>query len=92
MKYHDDADVRRGDGRVARAHRDPVRVGRATRTVDLWTGCYTPRELRLLLGAHGFVVDSIASVEPGAYGADAPTVESPEFLVLATRRDIAGRA
>src|SRR5262245_40549110 len=26
------------------------------REVDLWTGCYTPRELRLLLARHGFEV------------------------------------
>lgn len=53
------------------------------RSVDLWTGCYTPRELRLLLDAHGFAVDSISSVEPGAYGSDPATTESPEFLVVA---------
>ena len=55
------------------------------RTVDLWTGCYTPRELGLLLGRRGLVVDRISSVEPGAYGDDPPTVDSPELLVLATR-------
>jgi SAM-dependent methyltransferase len=55
------------------------------RTVDLWTGCYTPRELRLLLHRHGFVLDSLSSVEPGAYGSDPPTTESPEFLVVAHR-------
>jgi SAM-dependent methyltransferase len=53
--------------------------------VELWTGCYTPRELRLILARHGLRVDRISSVEPGAYGADAPTVESPEFLTIATR-------
>jgi SAM-dependent methyltransferase len=53
--------------------------------VDLWTGCYTPRELRLLLTSHGLVVDSIASVEPGAYGSAPPTTESPEFLVIAVK-------
>ena len=53
--------------------------------VDLWTGCYTPRELRLLLAAHGLVVDSIASVEPGAYGSGPASTESPEFLVVAHR-------
>jgi SAM-dependent methyltransferase len=52
---------------------------------DLWTGCYTPRELRLLCAAHGLDVDSISSVEPGAYGLAAPTVDSPEFLLLARR-------
>jgi hypothetical protein len=54
--------------------------------VDLWTGCYTPRELRLLLDRCGFVVDRISSIEPGAYGDDPPSTESPEFLVIARRR------
>ena len=59
-------------------------VGTVVET-DLWTGCYTPRELRLLCRAHGLAVDSISSVEPGAYGLDRPTADSAEFLVLATR-------
>lgn len=54
-------------------------------TVDLWTGCYTPRELRLLCRAAGLDVVSIASVEPGAYGAERPSTETPEFLVVARR-------
>lgn len=53
--------------------------------VDLWTGCYTPRELRLLMRAVDLRVDSVSSVEPGAYGSAPPTTESAEFLVLATR-------
>ena len=53
--------------------------------VDLWTACYTPRELRLLLERHGFAVDSVRSVDPGAYRDDEPTTESSEFLVAATR-------
>jgi SAM-dependent methyltransferase len=53
--------------------------------VDLWTGCYTPRELRLLLARHELVVDRIASVEPGAYGDAPPSTESAELLVLARR-------
>ncbi len=57
-----------------------------TAEVDLWTGCYTPRELRLLLGANGLEVDRISSVEPGAYGDQAPTADTAEFLVIATRR------
>lgn len=58
-----------------------------TRSVDLWTGCYTPRELRLLLAAEGLVVESVYSVEPGNYAAVPPTTETPEFLVLARRPD-----
>jgi hypothetical protein len=52
---------------------------------SLWTGCYTPRELRLLCTAHDLSVDSISSVEPGAYGLDTPTVDTAEFMVIATR-------
>lgn len=52
---------------------------------SLWTGCYTPRELRLLAAAHGLSVDSISSVEPGAYTNASPTADTPEFLLLATR-------
>ncbi len=55
------------------------------REVDLWTGCYTPRELRLLARRHGLTVDSISGVEPGAYGSDPPSVDTAEFLLLATR-------
>jgi len=54
-------------------------------TTDLWTGCYTPRELRLLTDAFALRVDSISSVEPGAYSLAPPTTDSPEFLLLATR-------
>ena len=56
------------------------------RDVDLWTGCFTPRELRLLAGRTGWDVDEIWSVDPGAYRREVPTTESSEFLVLATRQ------
>jgi SAM-dependent methyltransferase len=52
---------------------------------ELWTTCFTPRELRLLAAEAGLVVDDIWSVEPGAYLPNPPTVETPEFLVLATK-------
>jgi len=55
------------------------------KTVDLWTGCYTPRELRVLCRVAGLQVTSISSVEPGAYALGAPTIESPEFLAIARR-------
>jgi hypothetical protein len=59
-------------------------TGRAVE-VDLWTGCYTPRELRLLFRVCGLEVQSVASVEPGVYGDRAPTIEEPEFLVVGIR-------
>ena len=53
--------------------------------VELWTACYTPRELRLICTAAGLEPLDVWSVEPGAYGRNPPTVESPEFLLLARR-------
>ncbi len=84
VKYHDDAEFDAATG-VSHEITEIRSESGAARSVDLWTGCYTPRELRLLLGAHGFSVDSISSVEPGAYALAAPVTESPEFLVLAHR-------
>ncbi|WP_420453331.1 class I SAM-dependent methyltransferase [Ilumatobacter sp.] len=59
---------------------------------ELWTGCYTPRELRLLLARNGLQVTSVSSVEPGAYSHAPADVDSPEFLVIAQRPRIAGGA
>jgi SAM-dependent methyltransferase len=53
--------------------------------VDLWTSCFTPRELRLLATAAGLVTDAVHSVEPGRYAAHEPTIDTPEFLLLAHR-------
>ena len=84
VKYHQDADFDAATG-VSHEVTEIRSESGEPRIVDLWTGCYTPRELRLLLTAHGFTVDSVASVEPGAYRIDPPTTESPEFLVIAHR-------
>lgn len=84
VKYHDDAAFDAASG-VSHETTEIRSESGEPRSVDLWTGCYTPRELRLLLAGHGFRVESIASVEPGAYGVDPPSTESPEFLVIAQR-------
>ncbi|HSP29634.1 MAG TPA: methyltransferase domain-containing protein [Ilumatobacteraceae bacterium] len=84
VKYHDDAEFDAATG-VSHERTEIRSETGETRCVDLWTGCYTPRELRLLLAAHGFVVESVASVEPGGYGTEPATTESPEFLVIARR-------
>lgn len=49
---------------------------------DLWTTCYTPRELRLMIERVGLEIDHIYSVAPGRYQAVPPTIDTPEFLVL----------
>jgi SAM-dependent methyltransferase len=57
----------------------------AEQEFDLWTTCFTARELRLMAGAAGLVVESVSGVAPGKYGDDAPRVEHPELLLLAAR-------
>ncbi len=57
----------------------------ASTPADLWTTCFTPRELRLLAARSGLEVRAIWSVAPGAYAADRPTIDSPEFLLVAAR-------
>ncbi len=52
---------------------------------DLWTTCFTPRELRLLAARAGLTVEALWSVAPGAYERRPPTVDSPEFLLVIRR-------
>ncbi len=54
---------------------------------DLWTTCFTPRELRLLAERAGLIVDHIWSVTPGRYAPNRPIVDLPEFLLVAHRPD-----
>lgn len=68
---HEHTELRDQEGRRAQA--------------ELWTTCYTPRELRMLAERCGFRVDHIWSVTPGGYERDAPTTDTPEFLLLAHR-------
>jgi SAM-dependent methyltransferase len=53
--------------------------------VDLWTTCYTPRELSLLAVAAGLEPEAVWSVEPGGYARTAPTIDTPEFMLVAHR-------
>jgi SAM-dependent methyltransferase len=66
---HEVTDVRDAQGSVAPA--------------DLWTTCFTPRELRLLAAQAGLMVRALWSVSPGAYTRRPPTIDSPEFLLVA---------
>lgn len=53
--------------------------------VDLWTTCFTPRELRLLAAQAGLSVEHLWSVRPGEYGRHEPDLDHEEFLLLARR-------
>jgi SAM-dependent methyltransferase len=66
---HEKTEVRNQDGEVLGA--------------DLWTGCYTPRELRLMLEKAKMNVRDIFSVDPGAYANAVPSLETSEYLVIA---------
>ncbi len=54
---------------------------------ELWTSCFTPRELRLLARSVGLVPTSVYGATPGAYGERPPSVDLPEFLLVASRPD-----
>jgi SAM-dependent methyltransferase len=68
---HETTEVRDEQGRPAPA--------------ELWTSCFTPRELRLLAERAGLTVRCIWSVTPGAYGRNPPDLDHPEFLLVAVR-------
>jgi hypothetical protein len=57
---------------------------------DLWTTCYTARELELLARSARLTVDGVFGVHPGRYGRADPTLEHPEFLLLARAADWIG--
>jgi len=84
VKYHEAATF---DAAAGVTHeRTEVRdeAGRAVE-VDLWTTCFTPRELRLMCASSDLEVMDVWSVEPGAYTRVAPSTETAEFLVIARR-------
>jgi SAM-dependent methyltransferase len=57
----------------------------AEEPMDLWTGVYTPRELRLLSIGVGLVPEHVWSVSPGDYARRAPDIEHPELMLVARK-------
>jgi SAM-dependent methyltransferase len=55
------------------------------RSFDLWTTCFTPRELRLIAAGAGLTVDAVYGVHPGKYARTPPSVDASEHLLLAHR-------
>lgn len=53
---------------------------------DLWTTCFTARELALLAALHGVDVRGIHGVAPGRYATTPPTLDDPELLLVGRRR------
>jgi SAM-dependent methyltransferase len=78
----DDFDAATGVNHEITSVRDEAGV---ERSFDLWTSCFTPRELHLLFERAGLAVEHLWSVRPGAYRTDAPDIEHPEFVVVGRR-------
>lgn len=55
------------------------------RHMDMWTGVYTPRELRLLAIGTGLVPEHVWSVAPGDYAKRKPDLEHPELMLVARK-------
>ncbi len=55
------------------------------RDFDLWTTCFTPRELRLMAERAGLRVRDLWAVTPGGYAARPPDLDHPEFVLVAER-------
>jgi SAM-dependent methyltransferase len=58
---------------------------------ELWTTCFTPRELRLMARATGLRPLAVYGVTPGGYGRFPPGTDEPEFLLLVERSAAHGR-
>jgi 2-polyprenyl-3-methyl-5-hydroxy-6-metoxy-1,4-benzoquinol methylase len=56
------------------------------KSVELFTTCFTPLELRLLAEKSQLAVRQLWSATPGDYGRHALTVERPEFLLVGQRQ------
>ncbi|MDH5289027.1 MAG: class I SAM-dependent methyltransferase [Acidimicrobiia bacterium] len=85
LRFLEDRDSFDADQGVNHEHttlRD--QAGRET-PAELWTSCFTPRELRLLARAVGLEVIAVHGVTPGAYRSGPPTIDCPEFLLVAHR-------
>lgn len=52
---------------------------------EMWTGVYTPRELKLLSIGVGLIPEAVWSVEPGNFARNEPDLEHPEFMLVAMR-------
>jgi SAM-dependent methyltransferase len=84
VKYHQSATFDAATG-ISHERTEVRDEGGRVAEVDMWTACFTPRELGLLCDRCGLEVVDLWSVEPGRYGRLPPSVETPEFLVIARR-------
>lgn len=82
LEAHDTFDADRGVNHERTTVKDE---SGAEAPADLWTTCFTPRELRLLARAAGLEPRAVWSVTPGDYARRTPTIDHPELLLLADK-------
>jgi len=82
LESTDDFDATRGVNHERTALRSEAGV---EADYDLWTSCFTPRELRLMAQLAGLDVEHLWSVTPGSYTRRPPDLDHPEFLMVARR-------
>jgi SAM-dependent methyltransferase len=82
LEHTDHFDAATGVNHEATSIRSPEGEDAAA---DLWTTCFTPRELRLLAMRSGLLVRDLWSVTPGDYTRREPDLDHPEFLMVAIR-------
>ncbi|MDP6910675.1 MAG: class I SAM-dependent methyltransferase [Acidimicrobiales bacterium] len=87
IRFLAEADHFDADTGVNREHTALRNGDGVEKPAELWTTCFTPRELRLLADRAGLVVDEIRSVTPGDYASRPPDLEHPEFLLIGRRGD-----
>jgi SAM-dependent methyltransferase len=87
LEHTDNFDVASGVNHEHTTIRSPEGV---EAPAELWTTCFTPRELRLMAMRSGLRVRDLWSVTPGDYARRAPDLDHPEFLMIAVT-EAAGR-
>ena len=86
LRFLEDSDAFDADAGVNHERTEIRSPTGAVLEADLWTTCFTPRELRLLAERAGLTVKHLWSVTPGRYGRFSPTTDLPEFLLVAQRQ------
>jgi SAM-dependent methyltransferase len=85
VRHLEEGDTFDADTGVNHERATVVDAGGQPAQFDLWTTCFTPRELRLMAASVGLDVVGLWSVAPGRYAARPPDLEHPEWLLLAEK-------
>jgi SAM-dependent methyltransferase len=82
VRHLEEGDRFDADSGVNHERAEVLDPGGRPATFDLWTTCFTPRELRLMAAAAGLTVEGLWAVAPGAYARRPPDLDHPEFLLV----------